>query len=130
MQYICDTNYVIRYLLQDNTEMFARANAIFEQAISGKVTLIFEQAVFTEIIFVLSSVYKVPKDIIVNTLSELVAYKGIKSDRETLLLALEYYKNHNIHIVDALLLARNKTANIPIITFDKKLHNLQNAVLS
>jgi predicted nucleic acid-binding protein len=61
MRFICDTNVIVGYLMQDSEDLLAKAFEIFEQALSGKITLIVEQAVFTEVIFVLSSLYSVPK---------------------------------------------------------------------
>jgi predicted nucleic-acid-binding protein len=121
MKYICDTNFVIRYLIADNEEMFAKTKDIFDQVQTGQVTLIIEQTVFTEIIFVLSSFYKVPKEKITEILSKLLLYKGIVSDKEVLLLALDYYHNTNLHIVDCLLLAQAKITATPILTFDRQL---------
>ena len=77
MKYYCDTNFVVRYLLGDNHEMLSKTKMIFEQVQTGKISLILEQTVFTEIVFVLSSFYKVPKGKISKILSELLAYKGI-----------------------------------------------------
>ncbi|MEL6539397.1 MAG: hypothetical protein AAFP93_01310 [Bacteroidota bacterium] len=54
MKYICDTNFILRYLLGDNPVMLDKAQVMFEQAKFGQITLIIEQAVFTEVIFVLS----------------------------------------------------------------------------
>jgi predicted nucleic acid-binding protein len=79
MKYICDTNFILRYLLADNSEMFDKAKAIFKEVNAGESTIILEQAVFTEVVFVLSSFYKVPKAEIVKILSDLLAYKRVKS---------------------------------------------------
>jgi predicted nucleic-acid-binding protein len=122
MKYICDTNFIIRYLLADNQEMFIKTKEIFDKAKIGQVTLIIEQTVFTEVVFVLSSFYQVPKAKIAETLTELLTYKGIDSDIETLLSALDYYQRQNIHIVDCLLLAKSKSTNVPILSFDHKLN--------
>jgi predicted nucleic-acid-binding protein len=123
MKYLCDTNFILRYLLADNPPMFAKAKEIFDQAKTGKVTLILEQAVFTEVIFVLSSFYKVPKDTIAQILSDLLTYKGISSEKEVFALALDYYSKYTMHIVDCLLLAKNKLTNILVLTFDKQLND-------
>ena len=122
MKYICDTNFIIRYLTADNNEMFQQTKVLFDQAKVGAVTLVIEQAVFAEVIFVLSSLYKVPKDKIVETLSELLAYKGIDSDKDVLLPALNYYLQQNNHIVDCLLIAKSKSSNYPILWFDQALN--------
>ena len=123
MKYLCDTNFILRYLLADNPQMFTKAKGIFDQAKTGKVILIIEQAVFTEVIFVLSSFYKVPKDTITQILSDLLTYKGISSEKEVFALALDYYNKYNMHVVDCLLLAKNKLTSIPVLTFDEQLND-------
>lgn len=128
MKYYCDTNFIIRYLIADNDLMFEESKEIFNQAKNGKLTLIIEQAVFTEVVFVLSSFYKVPKTKIYETLSELLIYKGIEvSSKECLILALNLYAVHNLHIVDCIIIANAKFNNIDIKSFDQKLLNLFNS---
>ena len=95
---------------------------LFDRAKTGEVNLTIEQAVFTEVVFVLSSFYKVPRDKISQTLSELLAYKGIDSEKEVLLLALNYYQQLNMHIVDCLLLAKSNFCKCPILSFDQALN--------
>ena len=102
--------------------MFAKTREVFKQVQNGKTSLILEQTVFTEIIFVLSSFYKAPKNEIYKVLSELLAYKGIIcEDKESLLAALELYNKEALHIVDCVLIARSKALKTPILSFDQKL---------
>ena len=61
MKHSCDTNFILRYLIGDNLAMLAKTKEVFEQAKSGQITLLIEQTVFTEVVFVLSSFYEVPK---------------------------------------------------------------------
>ncbi|HJD57530.1 MAG TPA: PIN domain-containing protein [Rickettsia endosymbiont of Sericostoma sp.] len=129
MKYICDSNFILRYLIADNPEMFSKTKEIFEQVKTGHITLIIEQTVFTEVIFVLSSFYKVPRDKITLTLSEMLTYKGIQSDKNYFLLALDYYLKYNLHIVDCILLAKAVTTDLPILSFDQKLLSLANKQL-
>ena len=126
MKYICDTNFIVRYLLADDKNMFNKTKEIFEQVKTGQIILIIEQTIFTEVIFVLSSVYKISRDEISNTLSDLLIYKGIHCEKEYYLNTLEYYTKCNIHIVDCILLAKAKSLNMPLLTFDQKLLNLVN----
>ena len=127
MKYYCDTNFVVRYLLGDNQEMLLKTKEVFEQVQTGKIFLILEQAVFTEIVFILSSFYKVPKNKISEILSELLAYKGIVcEDKESLLLALDLYNKQNLHIIDCLLIAKAEASNLDILSFDQKLINVNN----
>lgn len=127
MKYYCDTNFVIRYLLGDNPEIFQTAKEVFVQVQTGKAYLILEQTVFIEIIFVLSSFYKIPKDKIAEVLSELLTYKGIIcEDKDSLLLALKLYSEYNLHIVDCLLIAKGEKYNLPLISFNQKLLDIHN----
>lgn len=127
MTYICDTNFILRYLIGDNPAMLAKTKEVFEQTKSGQITLLMEQTVFTEVVFVLSSFYKVPKGKIVQILTGLLAYKGLSAEKEVLALALAYYRKHKLHIVDCLLLAKAKLTQRPILTFDQKLDELATA---
>jgi predicted nucleic-acid-binding protein len=127
MKYYCDPNFVVRYLLGDNKEMLAKTKEVFAQVQTGKIFLILEQTVFTEIIFVLLSFYKVPKNKISEILSELLAYKGVVcEDKESLLLALDLYHKQNLHIVDCLLIAKAERSSLDILSFDQKLMNVSN----
>ena len=51
----------------------------------------------------------------------LLLYKGINAEKELLILALDLFKTHNIHIVDSIIAARATLSNIEALTFDKKL---------
>ncbi len=124
MKYICDTNFIIRYLIGDDPAMLTKTKEIFEQAKSGGVILIIEQTVFTEVVFVLSSFYKVPRNKITETLTGLLAYKGVSGEKKVLALALSYYCQHRLHIVDCLLLAKAKLTQTPVLSFDQKLNEL------
>ena len=125
MKHYCDTNFVIRYLIGDNKEMLVKTQKVFGQVQTGKVSLILEQTIFTEIVFVLSSFYKAPRNVITEILSELLAYKGIVcEDKESLLQALTIYSKQNLHIVDCILLAKAGANGLDILSFDQKLIDL------
>ncbi len=126
MKYTCDTNFILRYLMADDPVQFEETRKIFDEAKHGKKTLVIEQAVFTEVIYVLSSFYKVPRSKIVEILSELLSYKGIESDLTLLSLALENYAKSNLHIVDCILYSSAKLRKIPLLTFDKELASYGN----
>jgi predicted nucleic-acid-binding protein len=122
MKYYCDTNFILRYLLADDEKSFIKTKDIFSKVQKGNISVIIEQTVFTEAIFVLSSFYKVPKNKISETLCEFLSYKKIIcEDKKSLLLALEIYKKENLHIVDCILIAKSSINNVEVISFDKKL---------
>jgi predicted nucleic-acid-binding protein len=111
--------------LGDDVEMLAKTTEYFNQAQTGEITLIIEQTVFTETIFVLLSFYRVPREKISEILSNLFSYKGIYNDDiEALLVALELFAKSNFHIVDCLLIAKSKTTSLSILSFDRQLNNV------
>lgn len=127
MKYYCDTNFILRYLLGDNEEMLVKTIEYFNKAQNGEITLIIEQTVFTETIFVLSSFYKVPREKIAEILSNLLSYKGIyNEDAKTLLISLELFAKKNIHIVDCLLIAKSKITGLRVLSFDQEFNNTFN----
>jgi predicted nucleic-acid-binding protein len=132
MKYYCDTNFILRYLIADNKEQFEETKKIFQQTKIGEISLFIEQTVFTEVIFVLSSFYKVPRGKISEILSELLIYKGIIcEDKESLLLALDVYSKHNnLHIVDSILASKSRMYSCPLLAFDQELISTANTLIS
>jgi len=114
---LLDTNYILRYLLRDNEEMFATANEV----ISSQHCFILE-SVLAEVVYVLNGVYKAPKPLIAKTLSQFISLENI-SMHETVsifMTALEYYQRKNLDFVDCCLCARK--GRYEIKSFDKKLN--------
>ncbi len=50
-----------------------------------------------------------------------LSYKGIETKKDLFHNALEIYQNHNIHIVDSIIVAKSVLDSFLILTFDKKL---------
>jgi predicted nucleic-acid-binding protein len=123
-KYIADTNFILRYLLADNKESYKQTKIIFEQVRIGKCQVEIEQSVFTEVIFVLSSFYEVPKVEIVRILKSLLSYKGIKANSDIYSDALDIYLEHNTHIVDSIIAAKTLATTDELLTFDKKLQSV------
>ncbi|MEY3197453.1 MAG: hypothetical protein RLZZ59_824 [Pseudomonadota bacterium] len=123
-KYIADTNFILRYLLADEPTSYKKAKAIFEEAREGECRIEVEQSVFTEVIFVLSSFYQVPKTEIVRILKSLLSYKGIVMDSDIYFGALDIYLENNIHIVDSILTSKTLSSGNKLLTFDKKLQNI------
>lgn len=123
-EYIIDTNFILRYLLADNKEQYRKSKAVFDQVREGKIIIHLEQAVFVEVIFVLSSFYETPKERIIETIYALLSYKGLETEQELLQDALEIFQKNNIHIVDSIIAAKCNMKKIPTLTFDKKLEKL------
>jgi predicted nucleic-acid-binding protein len=118
---ICDTNVILRYLLADNKEQFNKAKKLFDKVKDGEVKLIFQLYVFTEVIYILESIYKISRQNIANTLKELINYKGFVCEKNVIDYALKSYSETKLHIVDCLLLSQSRENKWELESFDKEL---------
>lgn len=112
-----DTNYIIRYLINDNIEMAD----IAEDILTNKKVFISNE-ILAEVVYVLLGVYKTSKDEIADRLNQLIDFENIStSDDYVVKKALEIFKTKNLDFVDCLLCAYSRQD--AIVTFDKKLAN-------
>ncbi len=111
-----DTNYIVRYLINDNIEMAD----IAEEILTTKNVFISNE-ILAEVVYVLLGVYQIPKVDIANQLLELLDFENILvSDKNIINKAFEIFKTKNLDFVDCLLCAYSKRDKI--VTFDKKLN--------
>ncbi|AIL66181.1 putative nucleic-acid-binding protein, contains PIN domain (plasmid) [Rickettsiales bacterium Ac37b] len=107
----------------DHQEYSPNAVKLFEDVQIGNKQIIILETILTECVFILSSVYKVPKQDIYDSLSGLLLYKGVVNiDKETLLEGLKIYNSRNLHIVDSILIAKALISGCEIYSFDQKLN--------
>lgn len=120
---IIDTSVIIRYLTEDNKELYQLAKQFFDLVKPGKIKAYLEQAVFAETVFVLSSkLYQVPRAEISDALRDLLLYKGVHShDKEVLLASLSIYTSTNLSIVDCIIAAKARCEQLEVQSFDKQL---------
>lgn len=124
-KYIIYTNTILRYLLNDNIEMFKEARYFFDLIKLGKARAYLEQAVFAETIGVLSKVYKVPKEEIAKVLKNLLMYKGIlNAEKEVLIKALEVYAENELQITESLIIAKASLMGLETSILDEALRAL------
>lgn len=111
-----DTNYIIRYLVNDNIEM---AN-IAEEILTSKNVFISNE-ILAEVVYVLFGVYKISKIDISNELLKLIDFDNISvSNMKVIKQTFEIFKTKNLDFVDCLLCAYSNQDEI--VTFDKKLN--------
>src|SRR5260370_38857467 len=79
MEYF-DTNILVRYLTKDDPEKAARAYAFLQEVEQGARVVAMTEAVFAEVVFVLSSkrLYHIPRAEIVKRLLPVVMLKGLR----------------------------------------------------
>lgn len=122
---LVDANVVLRYLLDDHTELSAKAAEILEK---HSVTLPVE--VGCEVVYVLQKVYGVGRKEIQQQLGELLDEGLVTMENPAIFLkALECYGDSTLDFVDTLLWAYQILERQEIFTFDNRLlKQLQRAV--
>ena len=111
-----DTNYIIRYLVNDNIKMAD----IAEEILTTKKVFIANE-ILAEVVYVLLRVYEISKEDISNKILELISFENISvSNYEIINNALKIFKTKNLDFVDCLLCSYSNQDEI--VTFDKKLN--------
>ena len=111
-----DTNYIIRYLVNDDVEMADVA----EEILTTKSVFI-SNDILAEVVYVLMGVYQIPKIDVADRLLELLNFDNILvSDKNIINKAFKIFKDRNLDFVDCLLCAYSKKDEI--VTFDRKLN--------
>lgn len=102
------------------------AAKLFEDGLSGKVKLYTSIIVFFEIYWVLKSKYRLPKEILINSLKNVLDMSFIKLDeRECLYKSLDIYGQTNLDLEDSYTLALVKShKDDNLATFDEELLKL------
>jgi len=112
---LIDTNVILRFILNDNTEMAKRAAEVIA---SGAYT---KPEVIAEVVYVLKNVYSTPKDkikIIIHGLSSIIQIEN----SDFVVHAIDLFANTSLDFVDCLLVAYHILNNETVFTFDKKLN--------
>ena len=114
-----DTNAVLRYLLRDHEEQYAKAGEFFEAVREDKRQALLLEGVLVECVYVLTKFYQVPRSETAGKLHGLLQYKGIRNpDRQELLDALKRYAETKLDIVDCILISKGAGENTEVFSFD------------
>lgn len=120
-----DTNTIVRYLVADDAALHAKAKDFFDKVKHGSVKAVILESVIAECIYVLTKIYKVPRDRAAGSLIDLLHYKGIANgDRQELIRALTLFSERGLDIVDCILCAKAAAAGDHLFTFDADLQKL------
>jgi predicted nucleic acid-binding protein len=115
-----DANVILRFLTGDPPEMAAAARALFEAVEQGEISLVIDEIVVAETVWVLKSFYGHLNQEIARTLSELLSHDGLEaSDKPGLLTALTLFTEKNVDFADALVAVHMQRQGIQeIFSFD------------
>ncbi len=97
-----DTNIFLRYLIKDDPSKYDRCREIFKKAVEGKVALATSSIVIAELIWTLSSYYKVTKADVIEKISIIVGTENLYiHEKDTIVDSLVLYGRKNIDYIDA-----------------------------
>lgn len=116
-----DANVLLRYLTQEPREQAERVGRLFAAVAAGETELMLEEVVLAEVVWTLSSYYRVERQEIAKVLLVLLAEDGlVNPDKPALERALALYSRHNVDFVDAFLAAKALAAPRPeVYSFDR-----------
>lgn len=117
-----DTNVFIRFLTNDDPAKAKRAEALFRNAVEGKVKLVTSLLVVAEIVWTLESFYKLEKAEIAFKVEKILNTPNLECPESSLILmALDLYVQQNIDFVDAFhaFYLKERALN-RIVTYDRK----------
>ncbi|OGW59010.1 MAG: hypothetical protein A2V83_05865 [Nitrospirae bacterium RBG_16_64_22] len=120
-----DTNAIVRYLVADDPALHEKAKEFFDGVRNGGAKAVILESVIAECIYVLTKIYKVPRDKAAGSLIDLLHYAGIANDdRQELIRALSLFSERGLDIVDCILFAKASAAGDHLLTFDADLNKL------
>ena len=120
-----DTNTIVRYLIKDDLALYARAKAFFDKVKNGSEKTVILESVVAECVYVLTKIYKVPKDKTSNSLINILHYKGIANvDQKELIHALTIFLEKGMDIVDCILCAKAASGDDNLFSFDEELNKI------
>lgn len=103
---LLDTNVLIRFFTLDNAKTYKQLYNFFNSLEHGENHLELKLIVLFQTIFVLKSVYHVPKEQIADGILDLLKYKGIViKEKKIILRMLRLWHEKNLDIVDCYLIA-------------------------
>jgi predicted nucleic-acid-binding protein len=117
-----DANVIIRHLLGDHPVLSLEARKQFVRAQSGEVELYLDEVIVAEVVWVLSSFYKIAREDISKQLLEIISQEWVVNSRKRLMIkSLEMFENNNLDYIDCWALNVAKGKKLELKSFDKKL---------
>lgn len=116
---LVDTNFIVRYLVQDYEKHARAAGKLFDACDRGELVIVVLPAVLAECVFVLESFYRQARGKIASALGTLISSPGVEINQAPMHLdALRRYGQTKVHFVDCLIAASASAEKIPVATFD------------
>jgi predicted nucleic acid-binding protein len=116
---VLDTNILVRFITEDNPKQAGKVRELLEKS---RGEFFIPDLVISEIAYVLTYVYKIPKREIINKLRILIDFEKFDTNEKMILRTLEIFEQNKISFNDSYILALNKLGKTGMVyTFDKKM---------
>jgi predicted nucleic-acid-binding protein len=121
-----DTNVLVRFLVRDDEAQFETARKLIERELAAGRRVFVSQLVLLETEWVLRSRYSLPKSLILEAISGLLAAVDVRfEDEQAIEEALFIWKDASADFADCLIGARNRRLGCrATATFDLKASKL------
>lgn len=118
-----DTNVIVRYVTQDDREQFRRSDAVFTVAASSGNKVFINAIVMCELVWVLRSAYKEPRERIASVIEALLETpEVVVEDADLARSALADWQRGQGDFADCFIARRNEHSGCQTtLTFDKAL---------
>lgn len=127
---LVDTNVILRYMTNEPPEQAERAAKLFEAIANGNEHVLLEEVVCAEVIWTLSSYYRMPRRSIADVLLGLLAEGNIGAlDKEAMRVALAIFSERNLDFADAILAAKALQSDDSVIySFDRDFDRISGVI--
>ena len=117
-----DTNVLVRFLVRDDERQAKIIYRIFKQAESNKEVLFVPMLVVFEIALVLESVYRIPRQEILDSINELILMPILEFEAQSVILSfVSLARETKIDLSDLLIAHSAKLSGCECaLTFDRK----------
>lgn len=124
--YFADTNFYLRFILQDNPKQFKIVNELLRGAQGKKLKIIFLSEVILEMEFVLRSVYLFSRPELFKALFNLLKadYLDIE-ERDLWFEAFEIFLKGSFSLFDIFLFLKAQSQKAEVLSFDKDFRKLK-----
>lgn len=113
---LIDTNLIIRFFVNDDPQKAER----IEKFLRDKNKKVLLDTIIAEIVWVLTSFYKLPKVSIIEKIRALINTKSMQCNNSLLEETLALWEEYNISFIDAYLAAVGKQQSLKIYSYDEK----------
>lgn len=113
---LIDTNLIIRYLVNDNPQKTEE----IEIFLRNKIKKILPDIIVAEIVWVLSSFYKLSKISVLEKVRALINIEHVQCNKILLEETISLWEEYNISFIDSYLAATGKQKHLKIYSYDEK----------